>query len=167
MEGFWHKIEVFVDRIIPIAILVLLVVIILELVFHEQVEPYHIYIELADGIVIFIFVIDLIFKYIKVKDIPNFIRYYWLDILVVFPFFLIFRLAEGLGAILRLGEAVGEAQVILHEGLEIEKEGTRIIREIERGGKLSRSRLALRFLRPILRSPRLLKVISVFQKPKR
>ena len=103
------------------------------------------------------------FKYIRVRKVPLFVRKYWLDILAVFPFFLFFRVFE-----FAFGAWGQTAQSILHEGLEIEKEGSKVVREAEKFakegsrvareaekvGKLSRSQKFARFLRPIFRLPR-------------
>ena len=123
MKRWMHKIEVWVDKAIPPCLIVLLVVIILELGFDDMVEHYHLhpYILVADYIVIGIFVLDLVFKYMRTRHIPKFVRKYWLDILAVFPFFLIFRAFE-----FAIGSWGHTAQTVLHEGLEVEKEGATV-----------------------------------------
>ena len=94
MKIWLHKIEVIVDRSIPYNIIVLLFLIIGELFFYEQVQPYIKWINLTDNFVVGVFVIDLIFKYIRIRNIPKFFRKCWMDIIAVFPFFLLFRLFE-------------------------------------------------------------------------
>lgn len=187
MKRWMHKIEVIVDKAITPCLLVLLVVIVLELGFHDFVEHYHLghYIEIADYIVIGVFVVDLIFKFNRVRKIPLFLRKYWLDIIAVFPFFLIFRAFElAAGAFsAAVSEGAQTAQAIVHEGLEIEKEGAKLLREgeklakegsrigrwAERFSKLSRESRFMRFLRPILRLPRFAKaapdVVKFYEKP--
>ena len=165
MDLWLHKIELIVDRIIPYIIIVLLFLIIGELFFNEQVQPYIKWINLTDNFVVGIFVIDLIFKYIRIRNIPNFFRKCWIDIIAVFPFFLLFRLFEELGIVLGLGERMGSAQLILHEGVEIEKEAGEIIKESEKVTKISRAGIITRFIRPVARSPRLLKTLAYYEKP--
>jgi len=165
MKIWLHKIEVIVDRSIPYIIIVLLFLIIGELFFYEQVQPYIKWINLTDNFVVGVFVIDLIFKYIRIRNIPKFFRKCWMDIIAVFPFFLLFRLFEELGILLGLGERIGSAQLIFHEGVEIEKEAEGIIKEGEKISKVSRTRMAVRFIRPIARSPRLLKTLAYYEKP--
>lgn len=187
MKRWMHKIEVIVDRAITPCLLLLLVIIILDLGFHDFVEHYHLghYIHMADYFVIFIFVLDLFFKYIRVRKIPTFIKKYWLDILAVFPFFLLFRAFElAAGAFsAAISETAQTAQAVVHEGLEIEKEGARIVKEgekltkegsrlgrwAEKFSKLGRNSRFMRFLRPILRIPRFAKavpeMIHFFKKP--
>ncbi|MBW2965128.1 ion transporter, partial [Candidatus Woesearchaeota archaeon] len=154
---------------------------------HDMVEQYHleIWIIIADYIVISVFVLDLVFKWMRTRHLPKFLRKYWLDILAVFPFFLLFRLFEMFAGV--FGTAVSEgtktAQNILHESLEVEKEGAKIAREAEKFikegsrvgqeaeklSKLSRSSRFMRFLRPILRLPRFFKaapnVLPFYEKP--
>ena len=161
MKRIFHKIEKITDAAIPYALLVLLAVIITELFFHKYFIGYEWVFSLIDGIVVGIFVVDLIFKYIKVKKIPLFVKRYWMDIIVVFPFFLMFRFVE---QFLPFTGLLEETQMIAHEGVEMEREGVKVARELK-VGRLSRSRKFLRFLRPILRTPRLLKTISIFEKP--
>ncbi|MBU0535345.1 MAG: hypothetical protein KKE20_00100 [Nanoarchaeota archaeon] len=166
MEKFWHKLELFIDWIIPYSLVLLFVLVIAELAFHSYVEHYLIYINLADYAIIAIFVADLIFKYFKIRRIPTFLRKYWLDIIAVFPFFLIFRLFEGVILAMGTSQLIKQPQAILHGGIELlEKEGARIVRAAEQAGKVSRTRLLFRFLRPIQRLPRFLKIFPYFEKP--
>jgi hypothetical protein len=187
MKRWMHKIEVIVDKAIPPCLILLLMIIVLELGFHDLVEHYHLghWIEIADYIVIGVFVIDLIFKWMRTRHVPLFLKSYWLDILAVFPFFLLFRLFEVFAGAFSfiVSESAQTAQAILHEGLEVEKEGAKIAREAEKflkeGGrvgreaeklsKLSRSSRFMRFLRPILRAPRFFKavpkMVHFYEKP--
>jgi voltage-gated potassium channel len=94
MKLWLHKIERIVDSTIPFFIVILLILILIEIFFNEAAEPYSAYIDWADRIIIGVFVIDLIFKYLRVRNIPKFFRHYWLDILAVFPFVLFFRIFQ-------------------------------------------------------------------------
>ena len=138
MKKWLHKIEVFVDKIIPLLLLLLLIIIILELGFHDFVVEHHLEhpIEILDYFIILTFVVDLAFKYNRVRHVPRFIRMYWLDLLAVFPFFLIFRAFEGVLGIFgrTLGEWGSQAQAVLHEGLHAEKEGVKVVELAEKEG---------------------------------
>lgn len=169
MKKWMHKVEVIVDKSIPWIILLLLFIIIIEFFYYETVEKYHKVVDISDGFIVFIFILDLIFKYIRIKNIPKFFKKSWPDIIAVFPFFLLFRLTEGFFKILGLEEII-LGQRIFHEGLELEKEGAKIVEEVEKAGKISRTRffvrmLKPRFLRPLIRAPRLVKIIPFFEKP--
>jgi hypothetical protein len=163
MKKWMHKIEVIVDKLIPFCLVVLLFIIIIELGFEGLIEHYHLHIPIiiADGFVVGVFVADLIFKYIRTRKIKEFARKYWLDILAVFPFFLIFRIVEVTAGAFSAAtiEGTQTAQKIVHEGLEVEKEGVKIIKEAERFAKLRRSERFARFIRPLLRIPRFLKAL--------
>ncbi|HLD06809.1 MAG TPA: ion transporter [Candidatus Nanoarchaeia archaeon] len=165
MKPWLHVLELWVDRVIPYAVVLLLVVIVAELVFHEQAEPYRLWFNLLDWAVVLVFCLDLAFKYVRVRNIPRFLRSSWLDIIAVFPFFLLFRIFEELGLALRLGEQITQAQPLFHEAVEIEKEAGKIIQESERVTKISRSGFAARLIRPLARSPRLLKILAYYEKP--
>jgi hypothetical protein len=160
-----HKIELFIDRIIPYTVIALTIIIILELFFYGRVERYSIYIRVVDYAVISIFCIDLVFKYLKVRRIPLFIRRYWIDILVVFPFFLLFRIFEEIYALAAVSSFFRSSQAVIHEGIIIEKEGVMLVRAAERTQRLSRTHLFIRFVRPLLRIPRLAKIIPYFERP--
>ena len=127
MKKWMHKIEVIVDKLIPYMLVILLIIIVLDLGFHEIAEHYHSYILIADYLVIGIFVLDLTFKYIRIRKIPLFLKTCWLDIIAVFPFFLVFRAFEGILGLFSktFSEGFSTAQSILHEGVEIEKEGSK------------------------------------------
>ncbi|MFH1063571.1 MAG: hypothetical protein V1729_00655 [Candidatus Woesearchaeota archaeon] len=181
MRPGMHKIEVLVDKIIPYCLVLLLAIITLDLGFKEFVEAHHLhpYILGADYIVIGVFVVDLIFKYMRTKHLKDFFRKFWLDILAVFPFFLVFRAFE-----FAIGAWGQTAQSILHESLEIEKEGakvlregekflkegSRVVQEAEKIGKIgTRTSRFTRFLRPLARIPRFFKAIpeinQFYEKP--
>jgi len=189
MKHWLHKIEVIVDRLIVPMLLLLIVIIVIDLGFPVFAEHYHTYVMIADYCVIAVFVADLFFKWMRVRRIPEIIRRYWLDILAVFPFFLLFRVFEGLlGLVSRsVSEGAQTLQSFLHTGLEVEKEGakvievvekegvkvldttakeaTRIAREAEKLGKASRSARFARFIRPIFRLPRFIKIIPFYERP--
>lgn len=166
-----HTVEIWVDKSILPAVLVLMVILILELGFPEVAHHYEHEIHIADFFVILVFVLDLIFKYNHVRNIPKFLKQFWLDILAVFPFFLIFRAIEGVSSVIYVGET---GQQLLHEGLELEKEGSRLAKEGEKLTKLNKevskgakffrlSRLA-RFVKISARLIRVLKLIPHFSR---
>ena len=170
MKRWMHKIELIVDRIIPWLIGLLLIIIVIELFFRDIAQKYQLTIDLTDGFIVFIFVIDLIFKYIRAKNIPDFLKNSWLDIIAVFPFFLFFRAIEGVASLFISPEAIREGQKIFREGLELEKEASKIVEDVEKTGKVSRVKIFSeifkpQLLRPLLRSPRLVKIIPFFEKP--
>ncbi len=158
MKPWLHKIEVLVDKIIPILLVVIIVIIVGEFAYTEFMEEHRFFVEVIDGIVVFVFILDLIFKYIRIRNFPKFLRASWIDILAIFPFFLVFRLFEGLIGLFGAGETVARTQQVVHVGVEIEKEvgsalkeGERLAKESSRVGKFSE------FLRPVARSFRFFK----------
>ena len=158
MKPWLHKIEVFVDKIIPLLLVILLAIIIGEFGYHEFMEEHRLIVEIIDGFIIFIFVLDLIFKYIRIRNIPKFLRASWIDILAVFPFFLFFRLFGGLFGLFEVGETLTRAQKVVHVGVEIEKEIGAVVKEGEIIAKeASRAERLTKMVRPIARSFRLFK----------
>ena len=74
MKKWIHDIEVIVDKIIPYLVIILIFLISAEIFFHSYVEPYILYIEIADYFIIFIFVLDLIFKFNRVRKVKIFLK---------------------------------------------------------------------------------------------
>ncbi len=176
MHRYLKKIEHFTDKIIPYLLILLAIILILEFFFKETAHNYHTFIIIADGIIIFFFTVDLIYKYNRVRHIKPFLKKYWLDIIAVFPFFLLVRAIEELFLLFRISQEVGEGQKFLHLGVEAEKiakeeralselsklqKESKFIKEIEAGTKLSRTRLFARFFR----LPRLIKIFPFYEKP--
>lgn len=170
MKKGFHKLEHLVDKLIPYALILLLIVLIITFFFKDIAHAYEHQIEIADAIIISLFVIDLAFKFIRVRKIKKFIRSYWLDIIAVFPFYLFIRAVEEAYLLFRFSDTVKESQLTLHAGVGIkeatavEKETARIVREAEKLGKVSRSGFAMRFIRPISRIPRLVKILPYFER---
>ena len=152
MKPWLHKIELLIDKIIPYFLIILLFLIIGQIVFGQKIEPYHTYVSVIDSIIIFIFVIDLIFKYIRIRNFPKFFKKYWLEIIAVFPAFLVLRIVEEFAIIVNLEESIAASQ----EVIEI---GERTI------PRTSRLRYFSRFVRPLARFPRFLKAFSFYEKP--
>lgn len=174
MKRWMHKLELIVDAIIPYCLILLIAILVLELGFHRFVEEQGLVlpIEVADYFIILIFVLDLIFKYMRVRDIPKFLRRYWLEVIAVFPFFLFFRLAELAFGLEEISGGVKTAQSLTHSTAELEKEvvalrsgekvvmeGEKILREGEKIIKVERSTRLSRFLKPLMRVPRFFKTL--------
>jgi len=150
-----HGFEHFTDKIIPYLLIALAILLILEnpfwtLVHLEEYEPG---ITIFDYTIVTFFVVDLIFKWFKVRRVGTFLKMYWLDIIAVFPFFFFFRLYLRLGTLLRIGEGISEAQKVAHEAVLIRE--VSLIREVE----LAKETRLLKETRPLIR---LLRVVQRF-----
>ena len=135
MHPLWKKIEHINSRLIPVALILLLGIIILELFVHVENPHVRLGMEIADGIVIAIFVIDLVFLAIAAKSAKFFFRNYWLDLIAVLPLNLVFRLLTPFFRGLVLAEEIVVGQGLLHESVEAErlaKEG-RLLRYLRVG----------------------------------
>ena len=149
---FLEWFERFTERIIPFLLIALAILLILENPFWTLVhlEDYEPWVIIFDGFVVGFFVIDLIFKWFKVRKVLKFLRLYWLDIFAVFPFFLLTRVYLRFATLLRIGAGVGEVQKIAHEAVLVRE--ARIIRQTE----LLKETKFLRQLRPVARLVRVL-----------
>lgn len=152
MKPWMHKIELIVDKLIPYSLILLILVVVVEIFFYTEVVPYQPYISFIDGIIVGIFIVDLAFKYMRSRNIPEFLRKNWLDIIAVFPTFLIVRLIEEFVVIARLEDAIGISQEVIEVGERLPPGA-------------SRMRYFARFIRPIARLPRFLKAFSFYERP--
>jgi len=152
MKVWLHKVELIVDKSIPYLLVMLFFVIIGEIFFAHEIVPYRVFVSIIDGFIIIIFVIDLIFKYIRIRNFTKFFKNYWLEIIAIFPAFLILRVMEEFIIIVKLEESIGISQDVIEVG----------DRTIPRASRL---RYFSRFIRPLARFPRFLKAFSFYEKP--
>jgi hypothetical protein len=134
-----YEFEHFTDHVIPYLVVLLAVVLVLENPFWTLVhlEKYEPWISIFDGVVVFFFVVDLAFKWMKTRNVREFFRLYWLDIVAVFPFYLAFRTYAEVVGILRIGEEATEtAQKLAHEAVLLRE--ARMFREAEELSKEAR-----------------------------
>lgn len=169
MKDWLKKLEVFVDKFIPYLLVLLIFIIVVELFFHDISEEYRYHINLLDGFIVLVFLLDLYFKYQKTKNIPKFVMKYWLEILAVFPFYLVFRFLEVTFGFLELSGLIKQGQNIFHSGLEVEKEVAVVGREVVEAEKLEkigiRSRAIARTFRTVSRTPRLIAAAQFYEEP--
>ena len=132
MHPLLKKLEHFTDRIIPYLLILLAIVLGIEFFFKDIAEKYYSLIFSVDITIIVFFSLDLIFKFNRVRKIKLFLKKYWLDIIAVFPFFLLFRVVEEVFAIFRISTELGEGQKFFHIGLETEKLATGIIYQVSK-----------------------------------
>jgi len=130
----------------------LLFLIIGEIFFAQKVEPFSVYVSIIDGIIIAIFIVDLGFKYVRTKDIPKFFKKYWMEIIAVFPAFLVVRIIEEFVIIANLEGSLALSQ----EALEVEARA---------GTRASRLHYFSRFVMPLARLPRFLKAFKFYERP--
>ncbi|MBW6451191.1 MAG: hypothetical protein K0B02_00490 [DPANN group archaeon] len=161
MHPLLEKIEHFVDKIIPYLLLMLITITLSEIFIHETVVHYEHTIHLIDNFIIYTFILDLIFKYNRVRNIPKFIRSYWIDILAVFPFYLTFRFIE----VVTTSQLIEESQKALHIATESEKELSRTIKEVKEVKLASRVSKMTKEIRILNRLPRLIKALHFYEKP--
>src|SRR3989338_1380220 len=151
MKDVLHKTESIVDRSIPYIVILLLFIIISDFFLKEIYYKYELYFAIGDYFVLSVFIIDLIFKFNRVRQFKVFLRKYWLDIIAVFPFFLLFRVFEEVVSFFRISSELSRGQNIIHSGQE--------------GEKLTRTEELTKIVRPITRTPRMLEAVTFYEKP--
>jgi hypothetical protein len=156
-----HKIEVWVDRLIPYSLFALLLIIGIEFYYHETAEKYHTIIGIADSIIVATFIVDLIFKYKRVHNIPLFFRKYWLEIIAVMPIAFFIRAFEFAIPLQR----IDVASDVAHGAIEAGAKWGILVREVEATGQASRYVLSARYLTLLARMPRLLQAIIFYERP--
>jgi cytochrome c biogenesis factor len=138
-QSLVQEFEHFTDHIIPYLVILLAVVLVLENPFWTLVhlENYEPWITIFDGVVVFFFVVDLVFKWFKTRNVRKFFQLYWLDLLAVFPFYLAFRAYAEVAAVFRVGEELSETgQKLAHEAVLLRE--ARMFREAEELAKEAR-----------------------------
>lgn len=137
------QIEVLIDRSIPYLLVLLTALIIID--FTHWGEQYHGVIVWADSFIVAFFVADLAFKWRRTRDVLKFVKWYWIDIVAVFPFYAVFRLYR---EVFVAGE---QAQKMLHEAVLLRE--TKLLREAEMTKLLREGK----FVRAFARGLRLLR----------
>ncbi|MFH1683108.1 MAG: hypothetical protein ABIA37_04900 [Candidatus Woesearchaeota archaeon] len=143
-RGFWEKIEHYNAKLIPPAIIALLILITVELFFHSEDHTVQLIIHITDYLVLAVFIIDLIFLAIHARSVKFFFKSYWLDILAVLPLTPFFLLVDYLFRAVIFAGTITLGQSIMHETLELRKGFA----------SLSRSQKFLKYIRMGLRSLR-------------
>ncbi|MEK6906974.1 MAG: hypothetical protein AABW45_00425 [Nanoarchaeota archaeon] len=171
MKPWLHELEFLADKSIPYLVLVLLILIVLDIFYHEKTIPYENQILILDYFIVLVFIIDLSFKYYRVRNAKTFLKKYWIDIIAVFPFFLMFRLVEEILILTSISQSLTESQKVLHSGVEIGRisrevsEEARVLREIQEASRLERTTMFTRILRPLERAPRIWRMLHFYEKP--
>ncbi len=165
MKKLYKFLELLIDRLVPFAVILLFFIIIIEFFFHDIADTYHTTINVLDYSILSIFVLDLIFKYLRIRKIDRFIKECWLDIIAVFPFFLVFRVFESFLIFTELPKEIRQFQLILHEGTQISEQSAKIIREAEEAGKISRVKAIFRIFRGLEYSPKMVKALAFYEQP--
>ena len=89
MKDIINKVEAIVKNLILPAIVILIVIVILQFFFFEIYMKYELFFRILEFNIVILFIVDLYFKYTHVSKFKEFVKLYWLDIIVIFPFFLI------------------------------------------------------------------------------
>jgi hypothetical protein len=156
MNRFLEGVERWSDRLVGPALVVIVAVVVLELFFPDFAHHYHKYILVADYAAILVFVFDLSFKFRRATTWEGFLKDYWLEIIAIFPVFMVVRVFEFL-AFLRTGEL---GQEVLHLFTRSER-----LVALSGGTELSRSARITSLTRGMARTPRLAKAAEFFKHP--
>ncbi len=110
----FRNIERVIDKSIPFLLILLAIVIILDnpLWTLFSLDEFEIEVVIFDTIILLFLLADLSFKWMHVRNVKTFVKHYWIEIIAVFPFYLLFRVYAVAVEFARAGE---EAQRILHE----------------------------------------------------
>ena len=80
--------------------------------------------EILRYVIVSFFVIDLMFKWHHTPKLSKFVKLYWIDIIAVFPFYLLFRVYFVARELIGAGEQI---QKVLHEAVLLRE--TKILRQ--------------------------------------
>ena len=159
MHPYLEKIEELFDALIVPALVAVLGIVVLEVFFTETAHHLHSWIKIADTLVITIFVGDLGFKLYRATNWEGFLRNHWLEVVAIMPFFLVFRIIEGIFIATDLID-LGQHTAHLAEGARSGR-FTRFFRSPE----LARSTRFGRFIRALSRMPRFAKAAEFYKHP--
>ena len=157
-----RRIESAVDASIPYLLVALVLLTVIELFSPEIVEAHFNEIAFADNSIAIVFAADLLFKYSRSKNLPQFVKRNWIDILAVMPFYMMFRLLD---EFLAASDLVNKGQQTIPLVIDVEREAAKDMREIKEAKLVSRSERMLREIRILSRFPRLAKAAHFFEKP--
>ena len=92
---------------------------------------------------------------------------YWLDIIAIFPFYLVLRVIEEVFLVVKISGDVSEGQKAVHGLLEFDQanifETFKVERGVQEAEKITRARGLLRAFAPAVRMvPRLVKLIAYY-----
>lgn len=127
IERELSSVEHLVDKVIPFLVVLIALLIIAD--FTMDIHKFEPWVTYADWLIVGFFVADLIFKWRHVRKVTKFLKLYWLDILAVFPFYLLFRAYVAIAEIVVAGERIKEAQQIAHEAVLLRE--TKLLKEAE------------------------------------
>ncbi len=164
-----EEVEYYIDRVIPYLIILIFGVIITDIFFKNVAQKYTTPLLVLDWVIVGVFVADLVFKYMRVRNIPRFLRLYWLDILAVFPFFLLLSVFE---EFLLISESASlTLRNIFHAGLVLQEQaigGAGIAQSsellVEEGSRFGE---LLDKISVFKRVPRLAKAFDFYEHPKK
>jgi len=160
MKRFLRVIELAIDKVVPYLLIVLLATIIVDIALAASLEEYSVNLEIVDYAIVFIFVIDLIVKFIRARTIKGFLRKYWLEIIAVLPAFVVARIVEEISGLFIASEEMRAVQGIAHEVVQVEEQTPKI------ASQLGRSTRFARFIAPIARLPRFARAFEFYKRKK-
>lgn len=117
------RIEKIIIFLILPSVLILVILVILQLFFEDIIEEYSFLISILEYSIIILFISDLGFKYSHIKKFKPFLKKHWLDILVVFPFFILFSSIE---------RAFVSSSKLLYSTLNVENEISLLLKDSEK-----------------------------------
>ena len=154
------------DHLLPYTLILLVFLIISEFIFVGFYKTHLVLFNVLDGFIITIFAVDLGFKFHRAKTLKVFFKTSWLDIIATIPFFLVFRIFESLGVLSRFIDSSSDVQHFLSAGLEANRDFKALSHAELLTKEGIRAERFARFLRPLLRTPRLLRTVHFFEKPR-
>ncbi|MGM0482800.1 MAG: HPP family protein [Patescibacteria group bacterium] len=134
-KGYFSLMEYYVDKAVPFLLVLLFASILSQFLYPEVLEPFGPYFDMVDQIVILFLIVDLGFKFKEASSATSFFRRYWLELIAVLPFFIVVRAFQGLAV---------SAEFLTKGALSIPVG----------------SQTFLRFLRPMARFPRFLRMLD-------
>ena len=166
MKKWLRRLHRWTDFLLPYTLILIVFLIVCEFFFVSFYRAHLLIFDMLDWAVIAVFASDLGFKLHRARTVPKFIKTSWLDIIATIPFFYVFRLFESIGILSRFIDSGSDVQHFLSAGLEANRDLKALWHAENAAREVSRAERLARFLRPLFRTPRLLKSVHFFEKPR-
>lgn len=147
MDNFAREAERITGKIIPFMLALLFFVLFADIFFSDFYYSHEFYMNLVDFAVVFVFSLDLLFKFIRIKKFSLFLRECWPDIIAVFPFIFLVNSIGFLSEVFSqgFGQGIDSIQAAMHSGVIL---------------GFHKSARFMNIMRPLFRLPRFLKILG-------
>ncbi len=123
-----------IEKNISFSMIILIILLFIELFLEDRYLNFEIFLKTLEYLIYLHILIYLIFKYLELTSFPKFFKKYWRDLLVIFPFFIVFKILNEFFIIFK----INKLPEILLKKTKIKEEILFIINEEKRSKRIFR-----------------------------